>query len=61
VKKSRQELLQKMKALQRQLKELEKVFYIEFAKAVEKEIQKDSLTVEKVKEIYESLKQKYWR
>lgn len=59
VKKNKQKLLEKMKAIQRQLKELEKAFYIEFAKAIEKGIQDGNLTAEKVKEIYESLKQKF--
>jgi len=59
VKGNKQKLLEKMKRLQRQLKELEKAFYIELGKAIEKEIQNGNLTVEKAKEIYESLKQKF--
>jgi len=59
VKKNKQKLLEKIKKLQRQIKVIEKEFYIEFGKAIEKEIQDGNLTVEKAKEIYESLKQKF--
>lgn len=59
MKRNKQKLLEKMKKLQRQLKAIEGAFYIEFGKAVEKELQAGNLTEEKLKEIYTNLKQKF--
>lgn len=52
-------LKERMKKLQQQMREVEKSFYIEFAKQVEKELQSESCTVESIKEIYEKLRKEY--
>lgn len=57
--KNKQKLLQKMKIIQKQLKEIERIFYYELGVAVEKEIQSPTVTIEKVRAIYNELKQKY--
>lgn len=57
--KNKQKLLQKMKIIQKQLREIERIFYYELGVAVEKEIQAQTVTIEKVREIYDELKQKY--
>lgn len=49
---------EKLKYLERVLREAQRDFYVEFAKAVEKEIQAGNAD-ERVKKIYEELKQKY--
>lgn len=49
---------EKMKHLERILREARRDFYVEFAKAIEKEIQAENAD-EKVKEIYKKLKEKY--
>ncbi|GLI53354.1 hypothetical protein [Thermodesulfovibrio yellowstonii] len=57
--KNKQKLLQKMKIIQKQLREIERIFYYELGVAVEKEIQAQAVTFERVREIYNELKQKY--
>lgn len=51
-------LQEKLKYLERVLKEARRDFYVEFGKAVEREIQSGNAN-EKVKEIYESLRKNY--
>lgn len=41
------------------MREIEKSFYIEFAKAVEKELQKEDCTIESIREIYKKTKKEY--
>lgn len=49
---------EKLKYLERVLKEAQRDFYVELGKSIEKEIQSGNAD-EKVKEIYESLRKKY--
>jgi len=57
--KNKQKLLQKMKIIQKQLREIERIFYYELGVALEKEIQSPTVTIEKVREIFDELKRKF--
>lgn len=59
MKRNKRKLLEKLVILQRQLRELQRTFYVELGMAVEKELHNGNLSTEKIVEIYEKLKQEF--
>lgn len=59
MKRNKRKLLEKLVILQRQLRELQRTFYVEFGMAVEKELHNGNSSTEKIVEIYERLKREF--
>lgn len=61
MRKNLQKLQEKMKALQRQMKEAEKMFYVELGKEFEIALNNQDCTVEQLRSLYQKIKKEFGR
>lgn len=56
---NRAKLLARIKAMQKQIKEIERAFYVEFGTFVEKELRTGNLSDDTIQKTYNELRKKY--